>query len=211
MKRSQFTSEPVYICHYFTPSFLRPRNPYPIVDGHVVFSDSIRVPIRPLIGCIATAPDRETVLSKMQGRYGGNMDCNEMRAGATVVLPVNVPGALVYFGDAKAAMGDGEIVQAPEIGTTLTVSIDVKRQAPEMAWPRVMTADELVTVVSATTLDRAVGLAFAELLAWVVADTGMPRDQAALLLAMVAHTGVCQTANSLHTGKCTVRRDAVPR
>ena len=169
------------------------------------------MPIRPLIGCIATAPDRETVLSKMQGRYGGNMDCNEMRAGATVVLPVNVPGALVYFGDAKAAMGDGEIVQAPEIGTTLTVSIDVKRQAPEMAWPRVMTADELVTVVSATTLDRAVGLAFAELLAWVVADTGMPRDQAALLLAMVAHTGVCQTANSLHTGKCTVRRDAVPR
>lgn len=183
---------------------------FPIVDGHVVFSDSIRVPVRPLIGCIATAPDRETVLSKMQGRWGGNMDCNEMRTGATIMLPVNVPGALLYFGDAKAAMGDGEIVQAPEIGTTITASVEVRRQPPEMHWPRVTTSDELVTVVSATTLDRAVGLAFAELLAWVVADTGLPREQAALLLAMVAHTGVCQTANSLHTGKCTVRRDAIP-
>jgi amidase len=183
---------------------------FPIVDGHVEFSDSIRIPIRPVVGCIATAPDRETVLSKMQGSYGGNMDCNEIRAESTVILPVYVPGAMLYFGDVKAVMGDGEIVQAPEIGTTITASVEVRARPPEMQWPRVTTPVELVTVVSAPTLDRAVGLAFAELLAWVVASTGMERQQAALLLAMVAHTGVCQIANSMHTSKCTVRRDKLP-
>lgn len=183
---------------------------YPIEDGHLLFSDDIRIPVKPLIGCIATAPERETVLSRMEGAYGGNMDCNEMRAGATVVLPVAVAGAYLYFGDAKAIMGDGEIVQAPEVGTEITASVEVRPRPAAMHWPRVESEDALTTVVSNNTLDRAVGIAFAELLGWVVEDYGWDREEAALLLAMVAQTGVCQTANSLHTGKCTVPREALP-
>ncbi len=179
---------------------------YPIENGHLLFDDKIRIPIKPLIGCIATAPERETVLSRMEGDYGGNMDCNEMSAGATVVLPVGVVGAYLYFGDAKAVMGDGEIVQAPEVGTEITASVEVRPKPASMNWPRVESADALTTVVSDNTLDRAVGMAFSELLGWVVEDYGWDREQAALLLAMVAQTGVCQTANSLHTGKCTVPR-----
>jgi len=81
-----------------------------IRDGYVHVGE-LRIAARPLVGCIATAPDRETVFSKMQGPYGGNMDCNEVREGATVVLPVEVDGAYLYFGDSKARMGDGEVVQ----------------------------------------------------------------------------------------------------
>jgi acetamidase/formamidase len=77
---------------------------YPIEGGDVVFSPELRIPIRPLIGCIATAPEIESVRSVAQGTYGGNMDCNEIGPGATVLLPVNVPGALRYFGDCKAIM-----------------------------------------------------------------------------------------------------------
>lgn len=186
---------------------------YPIEDGHLLFElsgDTIRIPLRPLIGCIATSPERETVLSRMEGLYGGNMDCNEMCAGATVVLPVNVPGAYLYFGDAKAIMGDGEIVQAPEVGTEVIASVEVRPKPASMTWPRVESAGALTTVVSDNTLDRAVGIAFSELLGWVVEDYGWDREEAALLLAMVAQTGVCQTANSLHTGKCTVPRSALP-
>lgn len=183
---------------------------YPIEDGHLLFDDTIRIPVKPLIGCIATAPERETVLSRMEGAYGGNMDCNEMGAGATVLLPVGVAGAYLYFGDAKAIMGDGEIVQAPEVGTEITASVEVRPKPVSMNWPRVESADALTTVVSDNTLDRAVGIAFSELLGWVVEDYGWDREEAALLLAMVAQTGVCQTANSLHTGKCTVPRSVLP-
>jgi len=182
---------------------------YPIKDGFLYFSDSQRVQVAPLIGCIATSPARETVFSKMQGVYGGNMDCNEMCAGATVILPVALPGAMLYFGDAKAIMGDGEIVQAPEVGTRITASVELRPKPAAMRWPRVETAYALTTVVSDTTLDRAVGRAFDELLSWVEHDCAISRVDAALFLAMVANTGVCQTANTLHTGKCTVQRSAL--
>ena len=33
------------------------------------------------------------------------------------MLPVNVDGAFLYFGDCKARMADGEIAHAPEVGT----------------------------------------------------------------------------------------------
>ena len=46
----------------------------------------------------------------------------KITAGATVVLPVEVPGAGIYFGDSKAALGDGEIVCAPEAGTRIVAS-----------------------------------------------------------------------------------------
>ena len=46
------------------------------------------------------------------GNFGGNMDCPEVRAGNTVFLGVNVPGALLSFGDGHYAMGDGEIMGA---------------------------------------------------------------------------------------------------
>ncbi len=179
---------------------------FQIKNGFLHFSEKIKIPVQPLIGCIATAPDRETVLSKMQGPYGGNMDCTEMSTGSTIILPIAVPGAMIYFGDAKAIMGDGEIVQAPEVGTKITVSIEIRHKPRSMKWPRVESTEALTTVVSDTTLDRAIGKAFAELLCWIEDDYDVSRVDAALLLAMVAKTGVCQTANTLHTGKCSVQR-----
>ena len=178
-------------------------------DGHVHLGD-LRIAARPLVGCIATAPDRETVLSKMQGPYGGNMDCNEVREGATVVLPVEVDGAYLYFGDSKARMGDGEVVQAPEVGTRLEVSVEVAPRPPEMAWPRVMSDDQLVTVVSARSIDEGSKLAFAEMLAWCTATSGLSRADTALVLGMIADVGICQVANSLPTARCLVNRAELP-
>ncbi len=182
---------------------------FQIKNGFLHFSEDIKIPVQPLIGCIATAPDRETVLSKMQGPYGGNMDCTEMSSGSTIILPIAVPGAMIYFGDAKAIMGDGEIVQAPEVGTKITVSVELRPKPKAMNCPRVESKETLTTVVSDTTLDRAIGKAFAELLSWIEDDYDISRVDAALLLAMIAKTGVCQTANALHTGKCSVSRIAL--
>ena len=142
----------------------------------------------------------------MQGPYGGNMDSNDVTIGATVLLPVFTPGAYLYFGDAKAIMGDGEVTQPPEVGTRITVSVEVNARPRTMRWPRVVSASALTTVVSATSLDRAAQLAFAELLNWIDDDSPMDRDEIALLLGMVAHTGICQIANTQPTARCTVTR-----
>ena len=49
---------------------------------------------------LRTIPPRET---------GGNLDVPQARAGATVFLPVDVPGALLSLGDVHFAQGDGEV------------------------------------------------------------------------------------------------------
>jgi amidase len=81
------------------------------------------VPLRPMLGCVATAPgpDAAPMNTGDSGSIGGNLDFNELVEGATISLPVNVPGALLYFGDGHAAQGDGELN-----GNALETSLDVE-------------------------------------------------------------------------------------
>jgi acetamidase/formamidase len=181
---------------------------YPIEDGFVRFDDRTSLPTRPLIGCLAVMPAEGALHAKLQGRYGGNLDCREVRAGATMTLPVAHDGAGLYFGDCKALMGDSEIVGPPEVGALVTASaVPVERPA-SMEWPRIETADELMTIVSGRPLEWSARQAFRELLNWVDDDFDLPRAKAALLLAMVAHARIAQISNTDYTAYCVAPRDA---
>ena len=181
---------------------------YAIEGGFVRFDEHTRLPVRPLIGCLAVQPAEGEVHASLQGRYGGNLDCRELRAGATFVLPVEHDGAGLYFGDCKALMGDGEIVGPPEVGALVTASaVPVERPAP-MEWPRIETADELMTVVSGKPLEWAARQAMRELLNWVDDEFNLPRARAALLLAMVAHARIAQVSNTDYTAYCVAPRAA---
>src|ERR1035438_7239206 len=69
----------------------------------------LEFPAIPMLGCIGVAaPGDFAPTSGPAGSYGGNLDYNEVREGATVILPVYHPGALLYLGDGHALMGDGE-------------------------------------------------------------------------------------------------------
>jgi amidase len=179
---------------------------YPATGGALRFDARTTLPTRPLIGCLAAAPLEGSPHAKLQGRYGGNLDCRDIVAGATVVLPVEHDGAGLYFGDCKALMGDGEIVNPPEVGALVTASAVPRVRPAAMTWPRIETADSLTTLVSGTPLEWSARQAFRELLEWVVEDTDLPRPQAALLLGMVAHTGICQISNTELTASCTMPR-----
>ena len=124
-----------------------------VADGLIRLRDDWTVPATPLIGCLATTPARETVFSKHEGDHGGNLDVREITAGSTIVLPVEIPGAGLYFGDCKAALGDGEIVCAPECGTRIVVTARPFERPHAMGAPRIVTADRLMTVVSAPSRD----------------------------------------------------------
>jgi amidase len=181
----------------------------PVEDGHVRLGDRVRIPVQPVIGCLATAPKQEVVLSRHGERFGGNQDCNPMTTGSTVVLPVNVDGAFLYFGDCKARMGDGEIAAAPEVGTLITATATVRPRPASMRWPRIETGSELMTVVSDSSLADACRQAFREMMLWIEEDRGVERQLIALLMGMVADTAVCQVSNRLHTARCTVPREAL--
>src|SRR4029078_12643919 len=68
------------------------------------------LPLKPMLGCIATAPARkEAIGTPAPGAFGGNMDYASMGAGVSLMLPVNEPGALLFMGDGHARQGEGEV------------------------------------------------------------------------------------------------------
>ena len=179
---------------------------YPVTGGWLSFDDRTTLETRPLIGCLAVRPELGELHAKLQGRYGGNLDCREIRAGATLVLPVFQPGAGLYFGDCKALMGDSEIVGPPEVGALISASAVVRPRPAAMHWPRLETGESLTTLVSGKPLEWSARQAFRELLEWVVEEFELPRSKAALLLAMTATAGICQISNTDYTAYCTVAR-----
>jgi amidase len=180
---------------------------YDVSDGVVIFDDWTKLETRPLIGCLAARPARDELHARLQGRYGGNLDCKEIRPGATVVLPVEHDGAGLYFGDCKALMGDGEIVGPPEIGALVVASAEPRPRPSAMNWPRIETSGSLTTLVSGKPLEWSARQAYRELLEWVVEDYEIARPQAALLMAMVADAGICQISNDDYTAYCVAPRD----
>lgn len=81
----------------------------PLENGMARIADRLTVPVEPMIGCIGVAPAAgESSTLEPAYPWGGNMDLRELEPGATLYLPVQVPGALLAMGDLHAAMGTAE-------------------------------------------------------------------------------------------------------
>ena len=144
---------------------------------------SYEVPLTPFIGSVAVAPgDGASPSSRDSGPYGGNMEYQLVREGATVYLPVGEEGAYLYLGDGHAAQGDGELTgDALETSMDVVFSVEVQRYRFRSV-PRVETEQEIASVGIAGSLDRAVEAATTDLARWLAADYGLTETEVALVL-----------------------------
>ncbi|MEO2033274.1 MAG: acetamidase/formamidase family protein [Planctomycetaceae bacterium] len=63
---------------------------------------------------------------QLELRTDGHMDIDVVRAGATLICPVKVPGGGVYLGDMHALQGDGEIAgHTCDVAGTVTLQVSV--------------------------------------------------------------------------------------
>ncbi len=101
----------------------------PVEGGYVRLSERLRVPLEPMVGCIGLAPAAgESSTFSPAYPWGGNLDLRELSPGAAILLPVQVPGALLSLGDLHAAMGRGEpALVAIEAAGRATVRIDLEK------------------------------------------------------------------------------------
>jgi amidase len=109
----------------------------PIDGASIRITDTLSVPLSPMIGCIGLAPVAGRG-STMRPTYpfGGNMDLRELSPGATLWLPIQVPGGLLSLGDLHAAMGHGEPAHVSlEAAGSATVRISVEKARP-LRYPR---------------------------------------------------------------------------
>jgi len=146
----------------------------------------VEIPLHPFLGCLGTAPEfGETRTTMTPSRHGGNMDCPVVRAGATVYLPVFVPGGLLFLGDCHAAQGDGELCGvALEVSCRVRLSVDVVK-GWHIRWPRVEDDDYIMAIGSVRPLRAAYAAAHVELLRWLVDDYGFEAFEALQVLSQV--------------------------
>jgi len=147
----------------------------------------IEIPLHPFLGCIGVAPRFGRVeMSITPGEYGGNMDCIETREGTTVLFPVWVRGAYLFFGDVHAAQGDGEICGvALETTAEVTLKLDVLK-GRTIEWPRLEDETHIMTTGSGRPLMDCIRIAQVELVKWLVDDYGFEKWEAFQVISQVS-------------------------
>jgi amidase len=154
------------------------------------------VPMRPMLGGLAVAPGfgSAAISTGDTGRFGGNMDFNEVIEGNTVYLPVMQPGALLYLGDAHALQGDGETSQyGLETSMEVEFSVDVIH-GRSIAMPRVESPTHIMVLGQAGSLDNALRLATAGLTQWLEQDYALTLSESAQVLGSSVQYSVVNLA-----------------
>src|SRR4029077_6793377 len=167
------------------------------------------VPTRPMLGCVAVAPGFGSAPPPTgdSGRFGGNMDFNEIVEGSTVYLPVMQPGALLYVGDGHALQGDGELN-----GNALETSMDVEFtvdviSAKALMTPRVESPTHIMTVGLGGTLEDALRAATAGLGQWLEQDYNLTPSEIAMVLGSSVEYSIGEVADRNAGVAAKLRKD----
>ena len=175
---------------------------HPITAEGIIHDPSLNIPPIPIeafYGTIGTAPAVEAISTLSAGFHGGNLDAADVCPGNVVMLPVQVPGALLFIGDGHAAQGDAEIcgvaAETPTVGT-LTVDVVKRRAIPT---PRIENDEFIMSVGSARPLEDAARVAFYDLVTWVEADYGVDRFAAYQLASQVAKVRLANVVDVLYS------------
>jgi acetamidase/formamidase len=127
------------------------------------------------------------------------MDCSDVRAGNTLILPVNRPGALLGLGDAHALQGDGEVCgTAVEVNATTRLRLHIIKNT-KIACPRVESPTHIMTLASTKPQEEATRTAFQELVNWMTRDYGWNRDDAYMFTSIAAEARIAQIVDPLYT------------
>ena len=155
------------------------------------------VPLLPMLGCVATAPGFASASPPTgdSGRYGGNMDFNEIVEGVTVYLPVNQPGALLYVGDGHAAQGDGELNgDALETSMDVEFTVDVLHDK-RIRTPRVESDSQIMTVGLGGSIEDALQTAISGMSQWLEQDYGLTPSEIAQVLGTSSQLSISEVAD----------------
>jgi acetamidase/formamidase len=177
-----------------------------IDDRECLSSGAQRVPVRPFLGMIGLAPADAAACPWTPRATGGNMDCRELVAGATLWLPVECSGAMLYVGDGHAAQQGGELsgtaIETMMLEASLRLTL---HKGAALRGPLARTAEGLVTFGFAPTLDAAAEIAVNGILDQMIQQLGVSRAEALALASSCVDLRITQMVNP-HRGVHAVWR-----
>ena len=174
----------------------------PIRDGFAYFSDSIRLPLTPMIGVCGVAPKAGlNVHCAVPGDHGGNLDTKLVTVGSRLYLPVEQEGAGLAVGDLHACMGDGELSGTGiETPGRICIRTSVRRDCP-VSRPVIETRDALCFLASAPTLDEAIHTAVSDGVQFLQEKLSLSFPDAYRLLSAVCDIQISQVVNDWKTAR----------
>jgi len=178
-----------------------------LAEGWAEFAPGIRIPLAPFCGEIGLAPAETGAHSTIPPRrHGGNMDTKHLTAGATLYLPIEVPGALYSMGDGHAAQGDGEVcgtaIETPMRATVrLSVRKDLQVDEPQFLTagplaPRVNTGQFYATDGVAPDLMQAARNAIRAMIGYLMRAHGLEREQAYMLCSVAVDLKISEIVDA---------------
>lgn len=182
----------------------------PVKDGYVEFNETIKLPVKPMIGVIGVAPAGEKVPCGTPGSHGGNMDNTRIAEGSVLYLPIFREGALFALGDVHACMGDGEImVSGVEISASVTVKIDVIK-GEILHNPALEDQQAFYTIASAQNLEEAVKQSVSDMHEIVQKKLGLDYNKAGMLLSAAGDVQICQVVDPERTARFCMPKTILP-
>jgi acetamidase/formamidase len=169
-----------------------------------------RVRLAPFLGVMGMPPVGEGVHPTSPPRpQGGNIDCKDLVAGATLFLPIPIDGAMFSAGDGHAAQGDGEVSgTAIECPSRAQLTLDV-RDDLALDWPCARSDGAWLTFGFDQDLTAAAWKANEGMLDLLEREHALDRREALALASVVVDLRVTQLVNGVLGVHAVLRDDAV--
>ncbi len=174
----------------------------------------IRIPLQPFCGTMGVAtdePGQHEVLPPTKG--AGNIDTRHLNVGAKLYLPVFVPGAMFSAGDCHAAQGDGEVcVTGIECPMAFSLRFDLERGRSLRPWsyqfvtppgslqPRSDERGYFAVTALGPDLMEGARSAVRDLIAWLVREKDLSREDAYVLCSLAADLKISQIVDRPNWG-----------
>jgi acetamidase/formamidase len=167
------------------------------VESEVPFAPGIIIPLNPFPGIVAVAPGAEGKFSTIQpGPFGGNLDLKELTEGAKLYLPIFVPGALLWIGDAHAAQGDGEVNHNAIECAFQEIQVQlILRRDLHLSLPCAETPTHWITMGFHPDLDEALTIALKEMIRFLETEKGLSLLDAYALCSIAVDFRVTQVVD----------------
>lgn len=178
-----------------------------VEDGYAHLSNTLKLPIDPMIGVIGVAPENSDVPTAVPGVHGGNMDCKQIRKGSVLFLPVFTEGALLSIGDLHALMGSGEV---GENGLEIEGEVEIKVSLIKnrsLRGPVLQNESKWATIGSGDCIESASIEAINHMLDILIDEVKMSPNDAMMYINFIGDLKICQICNLKKTAMMEVNID----
>jgi amidase len=181
----------------------------PIRDGFAYFSDTIKLPLTPMIGTLGVLPAKGEFHCAVPGDHGANLDTKIITTGSKVYLPVAIKGAGLALGDMHACMGDGELSGTGiETAGKVCIRTTVCKEFL-LSRPMIETKDSIYTIASNTDFREAVKTAMDDMVALLMRKKILDFPDAYRLLSAICDIQISQLVNDLLTIRVRAPKDTL--